>query len=143
MAGLLGAEVHIYHVVHLEEAVSYCLDLDEGAAVHASAMDVGALLEERTRALSRFVKDNLADCPTQGIASHQHTALGCICDKILTKTAQIDADLIVMSTHGRTGLRHMLIGSITEQVARRSTCSVLSMRPESSSSSYKRRRDGQ
>jgi hypothetical protein len=70
MAGLLGAEVHIYHIVHLKEAVPYCLDLDESAAVHASAMDVGALLEERTRALSRFVKDNLADCPTPGIASH-------------------------------------------------------------------------
>jgi hypothetical protein len=54
-------------------------------------MDVGALLEEGTRALSRFVKDNLANCPTQGIASHQHSELGCMCDKTLTKTAQIDA----------------------------------------------------
>jgi hypothetical protein len=64
MAGLLGTEVHIYHLVHLGEAVSYCLDLNEGR-VHASAMHFGALLEEGTRALSRFVKDNLANCPTQ------------------------------------------------------------------------------
>jgi nucleotide-binding universal stress UspA family protein len=34
-------------------------------------------------------------------------------------------DLIITSTHGRTGLKHVLIGSVAEQVVRRATCSVL------------------
>src|SRR5205807_3538103 len=35
------------------------------------------------------------------------------------------ADLIVMGTHGRTGLERMLMGSVAEQVVRRAPCSVL------------------
>lgn len=39
------------------------------------------------------------------------------------------ADLIVMATHGRTGLSHALVGSVTEKVVRRAPCPVLSVRP--------------
>jgi len=35
--------------------------------------------------------------------------------------------LIVMSTHGRTGLDHMLMGSVTEKVVARAPCPVLSI----------------
>lgn len=38
-------------------------------------------------------------------------------------------DLIVMGTHGRTGLAHMLIGSVAERVVRHAPCSVLIVRP--------------
>jgi nucleotide-binding universal stress UspA family protein len=38
-------------------------------------------------------------------------------------------DLIVMSTHGRTGAEHALIGSVTEKVVRNAPCSVLVLRP--------------
>jgi nucleotide-binding universal stress UspA family protein len=39
------------------------------------------------------------------------------------------ADLIVMGTHGRTGLEHFLIGSVAEKVVRTSPCPVLTVRP--------------
>jgi nucleotide-binding universal stress UspA family protein len=42
-----------------------------------------------------------------------------------------DADLIVMSTHGRTGLSHLLTGSVTERVVRLAPCSVLVTRARS------------
>src|SRR6266446_6102255 len=38
------------------------------------------------------------------------------------------ADLIVMSTHGRTGLSHLVMGSVTEKVVRAATCPVLTVR---------------
>lgn len=38
-------------------------------------------------------------------------------------------DLIVMSTHGRSGFSHLLLGSVAENVVRRSPCSVLTVRP--------------
>lgn len=38
------------------------------------------------------------------------------------------ADLIVLATHGRTGLSHLLIGSVAEKVVRHAECSVLTVR---------------
>jgi nucleotide-binding universal stress UspA family protein len=38
------------------------------------------------------------------------------------------ADLIVMGTHGRTGLRHLLVGSVAEKVVRLAPCPVLTVR---------------
>jgi nucleotide-binding universal stress UspA family protein len=39
-------------------------------------------------------------------------------------------DLIVVGTHGRTGLRHALLGSVAERVVRRAGCPVLTVHPE-------------
>lgn len=39
-----------------------------------------------------------------------------------------DSDLIVMGTHGRTGLTHLFIGSVAERVVRHAPCSVLIVR---------------
>ena len=41
-----------------------------------------------------------------------------------------DFDLVVMGTHGRSGVRHLLLGSVAERVVRNATCSVLVVRPE-------------
>jgi nucleotide-binding universal stress UspA family protein len=41
----------------------------------------------------------------------------------------VGADLIVMGTHGRGGLEHMLLGSVAEKVVRKSSCPVLTIRP--------------
>ena len=47
----------------------------------------------------------------------------------ITKAAKAEhADLIVMGTHGRTGLAHALIGSVAESVLRKSSCPVLTVR---------------
>lgn len=39
-------------------------------------------------------------------------------------------DMIIMGTHGRTGLMHLLIGSVAENVVRRSPCPVLTVHPD-------------
>lgn len=49
---------------------------------------------------------------------------------IVYTARDIPADLIVMSTHGRTGLRHVMMGSVAEKVVRYSICPVLTIKPE-------------
>jgi nucleotide-binding universal stress UspA family protein len=49
-------------------------------------------------------------------------------DAILSAAANGGADLIVMGTHGRTGLSRLLLGSVAEAVLRRSGCPVLTIR---------------
>jgi universal stress protein A len=41
-----------------------------------------------------------------------------------------DVDLIVISTHGRTGLAHVIMGSVAETIVRTGPCPVLTVRPE-------------
>ena len=48
--------------------------------------------------------------------------------EILGIAAGMPADIIVISTHGRTGLKHAFLGSVTEQVVRRAPCPVLVVR---------------
>jgi len=45
-------------------------------------------------------------------------------------------DLVVMGTHGRTGLARVLLGSVTEKVIRHAPCSVLAARPRGESSAF-------
>jgi nucleotide-binding universal stress UspA family protein len=42
--------------------------------------------------------------------------------------AEVGCDLIVLGTHGRTGLGRMLLGSVAEQVVRRAACPVLTVK---------------
>jgi nucleotide-binding universal stress UspA family protein len=51
--------------------------------------------------------------------------------EILRRAEETHADLIVMGTHGRTGLAHVLLGSVAERVVRRAKCPVLTVRSPS------------
>jgi hypothetical protein len=48
--------------------------------------------------------------------------------EILRLAPKIPSDLIVMGTHGRTGMDRLLMGSVTEQVVRKATCPVLTVK---------------
>jgi nucleotide-binding universal stress UspA family protein len=58
------------------------------------------------------------------------TRSGEAADGILSQAQEMDADLIVMATHGRQGISHFLIGSVAERVIRRSPRPVLVVRPK-------------
>lgn len=49
-------------------------------------------------------------------------------EEIIRATQESGAELIVMDTHGRTGLQRLLVGSVAEHVIRRATCPVLVVR---------------
>ena len=47
---------------------------------------------------------------------------------IVDMAAEKEADLIVMGTHGRTGLAHVLLGSVAERVLRTAPCPVITVK---------------
>ena len=59
--------------------------------------------------------------------------VGLAAEKIIEAAKEKDADLIVMTTHGRTGLSHALMGSVAEKVVRQAPCPVLTIKPKGES----------
>ncbi len=57
-----------------------------------------------------------------------HVAVGSPFVEIVRYAREQEADLIVMGSHGRTGIEHLMIGSVAERVVRKAPCSVLVVR---------------
>lgn len=74
--------------------------------------------------LDKFVRDKFAD-ELGRLKITQKVAVGAAHSSIVEFAENEKVDLIVMSTHGRTGLGHILIGSVTEKVVERAPCPVL------------------
>jgi nucleotide-binding universal stress UspA family protein len=68
----------------------------------------------------------------QGVVVSSEAAMGMHDQEICRHAKDWGADLIIMGTHGRTGLRHVLLGSVAERVVRRAPCPVLTVRPHDS-----------
>jgi len=80
------------------------------------------LSEEAITALTDLVPEGLRD------SWHVETTSGNPADAIVRIAQEKNADLIVMGTHGRTGLQHVLLGSVAEKVVRLAPCPVLTVR---------------
>jgi nucleotide-binding universal stress UspA family protein len=66
--------------------------------------------------------------PDQNVRVEHRLEEGDAPQAILEVAQEIQAGLIVMGTHGRTGLGRLLLGSVAEQVLRRASCPVLTVR---------------
>ena len=60
----------------------------------------------------------------------RHVDVGSPFVEIIRYAKAQEIDLIVLGTHGRTGIVHVLMGSVAERVVRKSPCPVLTVRPE-------------
>jgi nucleotide-binding universal stress UspA family protein len=59
-----------------------------------------------------------------------HARIGAPSDEILALAAEAKADVIVVGTHGRTGVQRLLLGSVAEKVLRHAPCPVMVVRPK-------------
>jgi len=59
------------------------------------------------------------------IGASRHVLIGDPARQILDFLSQVDADLVVMPSHGRTGLAHFALGSVAEKVLRLASCPTL------------------
>jgi nucleotide-binding universal stress UspA family protein len=89
-------------------------------------------LDTVSRGLSDFARKQLEDFvrkhSSQGIEMESFVEEGDVTDSILALAQEQAVDLIVMGTHGRHGLDHLLLGSVTEKVLRKARCPVLTVR---------------
>jgi len=64
----------------------------------------------------------------QGIPVETYVRVGRPASVIAEVAKELDADLIIVATHGHTGLKHVLMGSTAEHVVRHAPCPVLTVR---------------
>jgi nucleotide-binding universal stress UspA family protein len=117
---LYHAEIFLLHVFTLPEYVS---PLSAKAKVDLEVAD-DVLEAAKKRALEKLedIVRRLADKKPALITS---LSIGCPFEEIVKFSAERDVDLIVMSTHGRTGLRRILLSGTTERVMSHAACPVL------------------
>lgn len=82
--------------------------------------------ETRRRHGEQALRERLSDAKYQGL--NLHVLFGEPGHKIAELAAQEQAELIVLSSHGRTGISRLLIGSVAEKVVRLAHCPVLVLR---------------
>jgi len=118
------------HLVHVFEDVTYYMTVAEDVSAVALADPAGWYALAKTEhenklslaATKLSAQENIEVVP---VFRQGHTAR-----EIVDYAKQVNADAIVIATHGRTGLSHFIFGSVAERVLRLSHCPVLSVRPE-------------
>jgi nucleotide-binding universal stress UspA family protein len=123
LAKLHQAKIVLLHVTDLPPGLTadaMITDRESGETIRVDAYAAAqAARELETRA--RPVRD-------AGVAIEVRSALGSIAEQVIDMAADVKADLIVMGTHGRTGLAHLFLGSMAEKVLRNSPIPVLTVR---------------
>lgn len=119
-ASRFNAELHLLHV--LQEPLVMGPDPDAGLAM----IDVEDLRAKVDASLSDWSEAHFG----MEHDVQQSTKVGSSYVEILRYARAHDIDLIVISSHGRTGLMHVLLGSVAERVIRMAPCPVLTVRPE-------------
>jgi nucleotide-binding universal stress UspA family protein len=115
LAKQTGATLDILHVVEFgAEVFPYGL---------SSFADRGGLIAYIDRELSRRVDVAAA----AGVTARTRLREGSAAHEILEHAREVGADLVVVGSHGRTGLAHALLGSVAERVVRHARCPVLTI----------------
>ena len=114
-----GAEVMIYNVISAD---------GEWFGKDDRLNPASAFLPRQEAHLHEFVKENFADMIGK-VKITEVVEPGVPYNKIVAKAEEENADLVVMSTHGRTGFEQIMLGSVTARVIARSSCPVVSIRP--------------
>lgn len=130
LAERLGAVLHLVHV--LPDAVPTAPDLVAGVPDLMVAPALPPDYYSDTEAESLEALDRVLD-PSWGVAPSVVRAVlrGDPVAELVNYAAEHAIDLIVVSTHARWGLGHMLLGSIAGRVVREAPCPVLTIRDRS------------
>lgn len=114
-----NAEMILIYVV---EPIIYPPDFSMGQIAIPS---VNAEWDERARLeLDKLAKDEIpSNVPVKTLIKTGKPFI-----EIIETASELDVDLIIIATHGRTGVEHILFGSTAEKVVRKAPCPVLTLR---------------
>jgi nucleotide-binding universal stress UspA family protein len=92
-------------------------------------------LDEESARLRRYVEDQVAQAsqgstPPNVTLVISHLAQGSPAEELVQLASDLEADLVVVGTHGRRGVKRFILGSIAERTVRLATCPVLVERPK-------------
>lgn len=118
-ATLYDAEIEVLHVV--EEDLHPAFYVGGVSSIY----DVEPDLEEKVK---ETLKDFVTDTIGSGADVTTHMRTGSASSTIVEFAAEVDVDLVSLSTHGRTGLKRFLLGSVAEKVVRHVDCPVLTVK---------------
>lgn len=128
IASKLGAGVELFHVWNPPTLVP------ENLLVIAPSHGTGPgfTLEDLARSRAETeLKEFQGILKSRGVSQvHARVGVGDPAHEILALASHGKHDLIVMGTHGRTGVAHLVVGSVAEKVVRRAACPVLTVRKE-------------
>jgi nucleotide-binding universal stress UspA family protein len=113
-----GATIELIHVV----PINYLFGSEFGA-IDFPQMETELKTNAQKR-LAEFVDREIGS----GVPSEAVVRTGQPMHEIVAEAKHRGADLIILSTHGRTGLRHVFMGSVAENVIRYAPCPVLTVR---------------
>jgi nucleotide-binding universal stress UspA family protein len=118
-ADQFDAQVILLHVV-------------EPAVYPESSMLVATALDDLNNDLTKVAQQKLNELKRERIgdrvSSELLVRLGRAFSEIVAAASELDVDLIILATHGYTGLKHVLLGSTAERVVRHAPCPVLTVR---------------
>ena len=120
MAAVLDAEIHCIFVVDYPHVYG-SLDMTTPIAI-PTAEEIAESIKGQ---LSAFVDKHLDGLKPAAIGK---VLIGRPAEQIIEYAHDCDAALIVMTTHGYGGVKHLVLGSTTEAVLRHAECPVLSIR---------------
>ena len=130
----LAALTYATQLTEAFDAQLYCLHVVDDAYQYWSAMGpesipVGPppenLIELAGTRMEQFRAEHLVDLPREPIT---HVTMGRPFAEIIAYSRNNEIGLIVMGTHGRGAIAHMLLGSTTEKVVRKAPCAVMTVR---------------
>ena len=121
LAQTFGSSLQLLHVV--EEPIPSTGFVADGFAPETDSLREGRLAQARD-ALARLVSAT----DRAHVRVRTDAVMGVPAAAIVDYAVATGTDLIVMGTNGRTGLAHLLMGSVAEQVVRTASCAVLTVR---------------
>lgn len=127
LAARFDARLHVLHVLPDASALA----IGPAGFVPAGLPEIQEQLrQEHEQEAGKLLADWVADSESLTQPVERATRSGTTFMEIIRYARDADVDLIVIGTHGRTGLSHVLMGSVAEKVVQKSTCPVLTIRPE-------------
>lgn len=126
LAEEFGAEIHLLHAMVLHG------DDPGGAEAGERAFpDLGEAYDRLRSWATRRMEESAADLDRSRVRVVRAQERGIAAAPTIVEYANDhDVDVVAMATHGRRGVRRMLLGSVTEEVLRTAGCPVLTVRPD-------------